>query len=139
MTQRQTDDTARILKMFSEQCPGLDTPEESEQLWYGIKMAGQELLRQGKRFTDLFGRVAASDYLMGRKPGHHFRAQLPWLLRPETIQAVLAGKYDDRKKAAAGADEEKADRDRLASGNQSLKEMIEAQGIPPVPVPAWEE
>lgn len=100
MKQRQTDDAKRILMMFGRTCPGLPMPEQiTEALWQTIQTAAQTLRQSGHQFGELFERVAASDYLMGRKPGQSFRAQLEWVLRPDTVRAIFAGKYDDRRPA----------------------------------------
>ena len=99
MTQRQTDNAKRILMMFGQACPGLPMPEQiTDELWQRVQAAAQTLRQNGHQFGELFARVAASDYLMGRKPGSGFRAQLEWVLRPDTVRAILAGKYDDRPK-----------------------------------------
>lgn len=75
-------------------------PEQiTEALWQTIQTAAQTLRQSGHQFGELFERVAASDYLMGRKPGQSFRAQLEWVLRPDTVRAIFAGKYDDRRPA----------------------------------------
>lgn len=98
MTEKQRDECKRILYLFSEICPGLEVPDITDDLYRWVCEAGAELVKRNSRFTDLFVKVSKSDYLMGRKDGKRFVAQLGWILKPETVSNILAGKYDDRQK-----------------------------------------
>lgn len=69
----------------------------TEKRQQALKARIRERLKDGKPadtldyWRRLFGQVAASDFLTGRKTD--FRADLPWLLLPENFAKVIEGRY----------------------------------------------
>lgn len=95
MDETRRDQCEHILSICREKCPGVEIPESmSDEMMRWIYEAGAALKKQGATFTELFDRVKANDFLSGRKKS--FTARFGWLMRPDTVQAIMAGKYDDR-------------------------------------------
>lgn len=134
MNERQTEDYAAVLALFSQTCPGLAVPRAlSDEVCRWIREAADELRRQNSRFTELFQRVAASDYLMGRKAGSPFVARFGWILKPEVIGKILAGQYENRPKTAPWATRTRGREDD--GGYRYIDYLPDRDGrwIPPVP------
>lgn len=135
MNERQTDEYKAILDLFAKTCPGLPVPDTvTDEVYRWIAEAANELKRRNSRFTDLFQKVAASDYLMGRKAGSNFVARFGWVVKPEVIGNILAGKYDDREKRPAARTIRTRD-DHIDIGYQYLDYLPDRDGrwTPPIP------
>ena len=66
----------------------------SETIKTVVKAADKR--EKGRDWDEYFKRVAASDWLTGKKSS--FRADLPWLLSPKAVAALDCGRYDNRDK-----------------------------------------
>lgn len=83
-----------LIEMYHRQCPTMPkTAKPGENL-------KKQLRRRWLEYPDFvwwesyFNRVAASDFLTGRK--NDFIANLIWLTGPKNMEKVLAGQYDNR-------------------------------------------
>lgn len=88
-----------VLKLCREKCPGADTPTDlTDDVMRWILEAGTVLSEMGQTFTALFDRVAGSDELSGRTG--RFVARFGWMMKPQSVKAILSGAYDNRGKRA---------------------------------------
>ncbi len=82
---------ASAAALFRECCPDLPpAPPESEVRERLLRKLPPIDLRQ------YFLRVQRSDFLTGRS-GKWLGCTLDWLLRPDTVQKVMSGTYDNRE------------------------------------------
>jgi uncharacterized protein YdaU (DUF1376 family) len=95
----------KIVEAYHELCPDLPrvkiwTPARRKSLDARIaerKGAGKPADTIDD-WRDLFGKVAASNLLCGRDGG--WRADLPWLLKPENFAKTIEGNYTNRTNGA---------------------------------------
>lgn len=49
-----------------------------------------------EEFPEALQRISASAFLRGKKPGNDWRADIDWILQPDSVTRILEGRYDDR-------------------------------------------
>ena len=47
----------------------------------------------------VLAKIAASDFLSGRKPGSDFQATFDWILKPANLQKTMEGNYDNKNRS----------------------------------------
>ena len=90
-------DYARVLELFKQLCPSLPEPKGVTKPRQGaINSAGKILKKNGLRFSQLFERVEASDFLTGRDDRWD-KCGFDWILKPANLQKILEGNYDNKQ------------------------------------------
>ena len=85
-------DYSSVYDSFNRLCPDMVTVIDSFSRQCAIDNAAQ--LLQGVTFDELFERVQRSDFLSGRN-GKWYGCSFDWILKPEHIQKILSGAYDN--------------------------------------------
>lgn len=63
--------------------------------------------RQIDFWVGLFHKARASPHLAGKTKGSNWKASLPWLLRPDNVDKILNGAYDNASEDRQGSQHEK--------------------------------
>jgi hypothetical protein len=72
------------------------TEKRSRALTARLKRDGLDAIRQA------IERIPKSSFLLGTKPSSDWRADIEFLLRPDSVTKILEGKYDDRPTQPTG-------------------------------------
>ena len=88
------DAAADAVFLFERSCPGMPKAGRLTKRKRELISRARSALG-GTDFEEYFSRVARSDFLTGRS-GKWLGCTLDWLLKPDTIQKVLDGFYDNR-------------------------------------------
>tara|TARA_R110001592_G_scaffold4251_2_gene23825 strand:- start:2036 stop:2818 length:783 start_codon:yes stop_codon:yes gene_type:complete len=52
-----------------------------------------------ENWQEALGKIPKSQFLLGKKPGNDWKADIDWFLKPDSVTKILEGKYDDNKSA----------------------------------------
>ena len=72
--------------------------------------------------------IPRSDYLCGRKPHSSWRANIDWLLRPDTVTKIIEGKYSDPEQPIEERRDQAKDIDREVAEEVARLKRLEASG-----------
>ena len=92
-----TDQLYDIILTFNKTCVSLDPVKNISE---NTKRTLLQLTAQGKvHFNELFERTERSDFLTGRNGRWHIggnKATFDWIIKPDNINKILSGKFDNK-------------------------------------------
>ena len=89
-------------------------------------------------FEELFERVGASDFLSGRN-GKWYGCNFDWILKPENLQKILSGAYDNPMPKPAPRNDTYSEYKPFRSTSYDIEELKKIDTLDFMDEPGWQE